>query len=109
MNPLTLLLPTASLGSGLTAATCPVSFGAGSFIPDSLHGVIEPAQETSSAHNLTDSSEERARAFSSLKRSVLSLERRAELLRGKAGYRAMLGRLTNARCALLKAENELNR
>lgn len=64
MTPATPLSLTASLGSKLTAATCPASFGVGSFIPHSLHGVIEPAQETTRAHNLTDNSEERARAFS---------------------------------------------
>lgn len=100
---------TASLGSKLTAATCPASFGVGPFIPHSLHDVIEPLRETSCAHNLTDNSGERARAFYSKQRLVLSLEKRSELLRGKAGYRAMLGRLTVARCALLKLENELNR
>jgi hypothetical protein len=66
-------------------------------------------RETSCAHNLTDSSGERARAFCSQQRLVLSLEKRSELLRGKAGHPVMLGRLTNARSALLKAENELNR
>tara|TARA_R110000737_G_scaffold109875_2_gene142909 strand:- start:5843 stop:6220 length:378 start_codon:yes stop_codon:yes gene_type:complete len=49
------------------------------------------------------------RAFYSLQRSFSSLKKRADLLRGKDGYHEMLGRLKNAKSALLDAENKLNR
>tara|TARA_R110000772_G_scaffold45492_3_gene104224 strand:- start:672 stop:845 length:174 start_codon:yes stop_codon:yes gene_type:complete len=53
-----------------------------------------------------------ARALSrhaSLTQSVATLERRCDILRGKAGYLVMLSRLTKARSELLQSENELNR
>ncbi len=115
MNPATSPSLTASLGSKLTAATCPASFGVGSFIPHSLHSVIEPMRETSCAHNLTDNSGERARAFSNISARVADCQRQVDALEprngrpAKAGYIAKLERLRIARTALLKAENELNR
>lgn len=49
------------------------------------------------------------RAFYSLQSTVANLERRASNLKGRAGYHAMLARLCNAKTALVRAENELNR
>ena len=50
-----------------------------------------------------------AAGFSQLSARVAELQRRADALKGRAGYHAMLERLTMARCAMLRAELDASR
>lgn len=107
--------PDARPTSSRDQKTCPASYvppvDAGSFEqpkrgwPCVPAEIAEPTRVAITVGSPTDA----ARGFSRLKARVSDLQRQADTLRGKAGYRIKLDRLRLARSALLDAENKLNR
>ena len=74
---------------------------------------VNPDAATAGAHRGTTAasipSQSDAAGFSQLSARVAELQRRADALKGRAGYHAMLERLTMARCAMLRAELDASR